>query len=184
MGGYAELLWRTAGHYDHLHVAYAMGGGQPAFFSNQKDAVSWEKKHLGAGVKSLTSNTAELSNLMAQVRYGGGKPAKPGGGSANWMQILEQDYLKNLNKPIPGGPVRGSGRGGLDTWEGPGQAYISPQSLQVASKQGMAASGPINITSPITINQQPGQDADALATIVAMKIGEAVADARAASLFV
>jgi hypothetical protein len=48
----------------------------------------------------------------------------------------------------------------------------------------VAASGPINITSPITINQQPGQDADALATIVAMKIGEAVADARAASLFV
>jgi hypothetical protein len=168
------------------------------------DAISSEMKHKPPGSDLVVANTSEtiipaaggygmkefvksidnLSGAVAQVRYGGNKGKAPGGGSANWMQILEQDYLKNLNKPIPGGPVRGSGRGGLDTWEGPGQAYISPQSLQVASKQGMAASGPINITSPITINQQPGQDADALATIVAMKIGEAVADARAASLFV
>jgi hypothetical protein len=100
------------------------------------------------------------------------------------MQILEEDYQKNLNKPISPGTPKNSGRGHLDTWGGPQASYVSPQSLQVASKQGMAASGPINITSPITINQQPGQDADALATIVAMKIGEAVADARASSIFV
>jgi hypothetical protein len=176
----------------------------PSYSGNIGDAISSEMEHKPSGSDLVVANTSEtiipaaggygmkefvksidnLSGAVAQVRYGGNKGKAPGGGSANWMQILEQDYLKNLNKPIPGGPVRGSGRGGLDTWEGPGQAYISPQSLQVASKQGMAASGPINITSPITINQQPGQDADALATIVAMKIGEAVADARAASLFV
>jgi len=42
----------------------------------------------------------------------------------------------------------------------------------------------VAINAPITINQQPGQNADELASIVAMKIGEAMADARASSLFV
>ena len=46
--------------------------------------------------------------------------------------------------------------------------------------------GPTEITvnAPITITQQPGQSADELASIVALKIGEAVAEARAASIFV
>ena len=47
---------------------------------------------------------------------------------------------------------------------------------------GMGAAG--QVTNNITINQQPGQDANELAAIVALKIGEAVADARAASIFV
>jgi hypothetical protein len=50
-------------HYNHVHVAYAKGPGTPAFFSNKKDAVSWENKFLGKGVKSITTNTAELSKL-------------------------------------------------------------------------------------------------------------------------
>jgi hypothetical protein len=105
----AELLWRTAGHYDHLHVAYALGAGMPAFFGSQRAAMSWERSMVPGSVKvgSVTSNSSE-------------------------------------------------GFGG----------------------------GPITINAPITIHQQPGQDADDLAAIVAMKIGEAVSQARSASVFV
>jgi hypothetical protein len=175
---------------------FSFPGIGKAYNGHLGDAISSEMKHKPPGSDLVVANTSEtiipaaggygmkdfvraiddLSGAVAQVKYGGGK--KPGGGSANWMQILEQDYLKNLNKPIPGGPVRGSGRGGLDTWEGPQASYVSPQSLQAASNRGVSAGGPINITAPITIHQQPGQSADELASIVALKIGEAVADAR------
>jgi hypothetical protein len=111
-------------HYNHVHVAYAMGAGMPAFFQEQKDAVSWEKKHLGPGVKSITTNSAEMGG------------------------------------------------------------YVSPSGMQSGTGSGSLAAAPININAPITINQQPGQDADQLASIVALKIGEAVADARAATIFV
>jgi hypothetical protein len=56
--------------------------------------------------------------------------------------------------------------------------------MQSGTGSGSLAAAPININAPITINQQPGQDADQLASIVALKIGEAVADARAATIFV
>jgi hypothetical protein len=62
-----------------------------------------------------------------------------------------------------------------------------PGSVKVASITGNSAEGfggETNVINNITINQQPGQDADELAAIVALKIGDAVADARAASLFV
>jgi hypothetical protein len=42
----------------------------------------------------------------------------------------------------------------------------------------------INVNAPISITQQPGQSAEELASIVAILIGEAVADACAASIFV
>jgi hypothetical protein len=108
MGGYAELLWRTAGHYDHLHVAYALGAGAPAFFGSQNAAVNWERSMVPGSVKvaSVTSNSGE--NL----------------GGNTYGDIV------------------------------------------------------------VTVNAGSTSDPDALATIVAMKIGEAVADARASSLFV
>jgi hypothetical protein len=40
------------------------------------------------------------------------------------------------------------------------------------------------VTNHISIVQQPGQDAEELAAIVAMRIGEAVAEARSASIFI
>ena len=106
----AELLWRTAGHYDHLHVAYAMGAGNPAFFSSQNAAEKWERSMVPGSVKvgSITGNSGESL----------------GGGTT-----------------INGG---------------------------------------INVT----VNGSGIDDADALASLVAMKIGEAVADARSASVFV
>jgi hypothetical protein len=105
----AELLWRTAGHYDHLHVAYALGAGMPAFFGSQSAAMNWERSMVPSSVKvgSVTSNSSE-------------------------------------------------GFGG----------------------------GPITINAPVTIHQQPNQNAEDLAAIVAIKIGEAVSQARSSSVFV
>jgi hypothetical protein len=106
----AELLWRTAGHYDHLHVAYALGAGMPAFFGSQNAAIDWEKSMVPSSVKvgSVTGNSSE--------GFGGGT----------------------------------------------------------------TINGGINVT----VNGSGVDDADELASIVAMKIGEAVNQARSASVFV
>jgi len=106
----AELLWRTAGHFDHLHVAYALGAGMPAFFGSQNAAINWEKSMVPSSVKvgSVTGNSSE--------GFGGGT----------------------------------------------------------------TINGNINVT----VNGSGVDDADALASMVAMKIGDAVAQARSASVFV
>jgi hypothetical protein len=51
----------AAGHYNHVHVAYALGQGSPAFFSNQNEAMAWERKMMppSAKVASFTANTSE-----------------------------------------------------------------------------------------------------------------------------
>jgi len=100
--------YATAGHYNHVHVAYALGSGSPAFFSSQSAAESWERSMMQGSVKvrSVTGNSAE-------------------------------------------------GFGG-NTF------------------------GDINVT----VNAGATSDPDTLASIVALKIGEAVADARSASIFV
>lgn len=62
-----------------------------------------------------------------------------------------------------------------------------PGSVKVGSVTANSAEGfggETNVVNNITINQQPGQDTEELAAIVAIKIGEAIEDARAASLFV
>ncbi len=63
-----------------------------------------------------------------------------------------------------------------------------PGSVKIASVTANSGDGGgfggMTINNNITISQQPGQSADELASIVALKIGEAVADARAASIFV
>ena len=73
---------------------------------------------------------------------------------------------------------------GAQDWENSMvRGSVKVGSVTANSGEGFGGS-PININAPITINQQPGQSADELASIVAMKIGEAVAEARAASIFV
>jgi hypothetical protein len=62
-----------------------------------------------------------------------------------------------------------------------------PSSVRVGSITGNSAEGfggSTTVNNNITIQQQPGQNAEDLAMIVAQKIGEAVADARAASILV
>jgi hypothetical protein len=61
--------------------------------------------------------------------------------------------------------------------------FIPSQGMFSSSRSGMS-SGAVSVSAPITIYQQPGQSTDELASIVALKIGEAVADARSASVFV
>jgi hypothetical protein len=48
-------------HYNHVHVAYANGLGNPAFFSSQSDAMSWERSMMPGSVKvgSITGNSSE-----------------------------------------------------------------------------------------------------------------------------
>ena len=160
-------------HYNHVHVAYAMGAGMPAFFQEQKDAVSWEKKHLGPGVKSITTNSAELAWNTPAIPQGPYSPVRNFGSKLNPMIApTTKDTHKNPfgQRVVPMG---------FDN-----AGYVSPNGMQAGGTSGSMASAPININAPITINQQPGQDADQLASIVALKIGEAVADARAASIFV
>jgi hypothetical protein len=180
-------------------------GGRNSYAGSLGDAISKEMRMKPPGSSLVVANSSEtiipaakgygmsdfmgtlktgFNEVIAQVKYGGGRGAKPGGGSANWMQILEQDYLKNLNKPIPGGPVRGSGRGGLDVWEGPQASYISPSSLQTTASRAGGGSSPVSINSPITIYQQPGQDSEELAAVVLEHLGTWVSDARASSIFV
>jgi uncharacterized protein YukE len=100
--------YATSGHYNHVHVAYALGAGNPAFFGSQSAALNWERSMMPGSVKvgSVTGNSAE-------------------------------------------------GFGG-NTF------------------------GDINVT----VNAGATSDPDALASLVALKIGEAVADARSASIFV
>jgi hypothetical protein len=94
------------GHSDHVHVAYALGAGNPAFFNSANAADSWE------------AMMAKGSPIISSVRA-----------RANEMQ------------------------GG----------------------------GAMTVNAPITINQQPGQDSDELAAIVAMKLTQAVNNLRYAS---
>lgn len=98
----SELLWRVPGHYDHLHVAYGMGPGSPAFFSSASQARAWEKKMAptNASIATVTGNSAE--------GFGGG----------------------------------------------------------------------MTLNAPITIYQQPYQDAEELASMVAIRIGMAVSELR------
>jgi hypothetical protein len=65
-------------HYNHVHVAYAYGPGNPAFFSNQGSAMAWEKQMMpgGARVRSVTSNSSEslggtsVGNINVTVNAG------------------------------------------------------------------------------------------------------------------
>jgi hypothetical protein len=85
-------------HYNHVHVAYANGPGNPAFFSSASQAAAWEEKMAPkyATVKTVTANSSE--------GFGGGH----------------------------------------------------------------------TLNAPITIHQQPGQDADELASLVLMRLSMAV----------
>ena len=65
-------LWRTAGHYDHLHVAYAHGINNPTLFTSAKAAAAYEGMMAPPGARvlqarSVTTNTSELSRAPVTV---------------------------------------------------------------------------------------------------------------------
>jgi hypothetical protein len=151
-------------HYNHVHVAYAMGAGNPAFFSNKEDAVSWENKFLGKGVKSVTTNTAELAQA-------GDGMMGPSWLPWNWGKLVDQERktnkLNRTNRAIEEMVEKG---------------YISPNSLY-RQNSSSAGSAPTTINAPITINQQPGEDSEALANRVATMFFDAVKNAQSSSIF-
>ena len=51
------------GHQDHVHVAYALGAGNPALFSNLNEAREWEKRMIPSSLKvqSITTNSSEIT---------------------------------------------------------------------------------------------------------------------------
>jgi hypothetical protein len=57
----AELLWQVPGHYDHLHVAYALGANNGKMFTNLSAARNWEQSMVPGSVKvaSITGNSRE-----------------------------------------------------------------------------------------------------------------------------
>jgi hypothetical protein len=75
--------------------------------------------------------------LIAEVKYGMGAPKVPA-----WMKAIDDDYKKNINKPIPSGPVRNSGKGALDTWEGPGGWGASAPGTSIETAVATATAAP------------------------------------------
>jgi hypothetical protein len=101
-----------------------------------------------------------------------------------YAQASHYDHVHIAWAYGPNNPVAFESMGAAQQWE----RSMVPGSLKVASVTANSGEGfgggPVNVTNNISITQQPGQSADELASIVALKIGEAVADARAASIFV
>jgi hypothetical protein len=66
-------------------------------------------------------------------------------------------------------------------WEGqmkpPGSSIRS-----ITSNSSENLGGTTTVNAPITINQQPGQDSEQLASIVALRLGEAIMHARSSSI--
>jgi len=66
-------------------------------------------------------------------------------------------------------------------WEGkmmpPGASVRS-----VTSNTSEGLGGAVTVNAPITIHQQPGQDAEQLASIVAIRLNEAIMQARSSSI--
>jgi len=56
-------------HYDHVHVAYGMGGGNPAFFSSKSAAQAWERRVApsNSAIASVTSNSSEMGGRSVTV---------------------------------------------------------------------------------------------------------------------
>jgi hypothetical protein len=50
-----------AGHGDHVHVAYAGGAGNPAFFGSRSAAERWERSMApsSSSIRSFTANSSE-----------------------------------------------------------------------------------------------------------------------------
>lgn len=88
----------------------------------------------GAGTYPMVTGPRGES-LIAEVKYGMGAPKVPA-----WMKLIDDDYKKNINKPINQGPIKNSGRGALDTWEGPSGYGASVDSkLEAAIAQATVA---------------------------------------------
>jgi hypothetical protein len=143
-----------------------------------------------AAVKELTAKTTTQSSLQTTVAAiyslmaSGMLRVQTSMAGVNPM-TGQPGLAGVLGLPVPLGtksaaPIPGFNWNQLST---PQTSKVSTTSM-VPANSGGRGNGDIAINSPVTIYQQPGQSTDELASIVAVKIGEAVADARASSIFV
>jgi hypothetical protein len=133
---------------------------------------------LGDGKGGVDKNRPPAPNPPAS------KPGVPsnafGSPGINFSSLSKAVAFENKHKP-PGSSLVVANSS--ETIIPAAYGFIPSQGMYSSSRSGMS-SAPISVSAPITIHQQPGQDAEELASMVAMKIGEAVAQARSASVFV
>jgi hypothetical protein len=159
--------------------------GLPRYKGNLGDAISTEMKNKPAGSKLVVANSSETiipkSGIISAATGHIPKFSKMVGALAkNQGPSSPIKYDEGMGGYVPN---PGAGRPTNVRYKGLPQAYMSPNGMYQQGGSSTAAA-PISVTSPITINTQPGQNADEIASIVAMKIGDAVAQARASSVFV
>jgi len=121
------------------------------------DAVSKEMRMKPPGSNLVIANSSETII-----------PAAGGLGMRDFMNSLDQGFRK-VSSLVSSTPYKV----GLST--------ISSKSLTPPG-WGSSPSAPMEVTNNITIHQQPGQDAEELAAIVAMRIGEVVAARKASQI--
>ena len=167
-------------HYNHVHVAYNQGNIGP--LAEEMKAMPFGSK-LGVVNSSEFVANREQTGLLAKALRG--------------YFVVEKLIRKMMDSQSALAKMPTS----ISVTQPPinpfvnqptitpfvNQPAITPTQIAApAPSYGSQQGGPteINVNASISITQQPGQSADELASIVAMKIGEAVADARAASIFV
>jgi len=85
--------YAAAAHYNHVHVAFAKGPGNPTAFSSKGAAIAYEKFMAPAGAKvaSVTSNSSELggtTNLTQNITIDGY------GGNPEQLAAVVWDYTQ------------------------------------------------------------------------------------------
>ena len=155
--GFEAGYRETKGGYTSTQTQQRQAGGAPA-----SPLFEWRAKGgLGDAIASEMRMKPPGSNLVVANSSETVIPAAGGYGMKKFISTLYSGFHEVSSQV----------------------ASVKAGSLTSNSSGGFGGS-PITIHAPITIHQQPGQSTDELASLVAIKIGEAVADARSSSIFV
>ena len=158
-------------------------GQTPAAVKAGTDKTTTAVKELTAKItsqSSLQTSVAAIYNLLASgmlsVRTNMAGMMMPG---------ALPGRLPGTGIPVipPSVIPRGGLIGGAD-YRKFGTGSVNTNGMGGGSGSGGGGGDKISINSPVNIYPQRGQSADEIASLVAVKIGEAVADARASSIFV
>jgi hypothetical protein len=141
-------------------------------------AIATNTGSLQQGISAIAGTASMILNtIMAGVRVTGNLTATLGAGANPTAKPVH-----TANAFGPGNGMAFTSMRAAQNWERsmvPGSKRIASITANSGERFGGGA-----VTNNITINQQPNQNAEELATIVALKIGEAISDARASSIFV
>jgi len=87
------------GHWNHVHVAYAGGPGNPAFFSSQSAAERWERS-MAPSSSSIRSFTANSSEGFGRTINGGVNITVHAGNISDPRQVavaVAQEFQRAIN---------------------------------------------------------------------------------------